>query len=87
MPDEHLPEDHWFRCERCDGRGTVRDAMIDKIGRFIDWWLCKMQCHRWSHPGGHCESCGACDLFFGPHDPSTCESERKMNKEKVNANT
>lgn len=31
-------------------------------------WPCRFGLHRWDHPGGHCEDCGACDEFFGPHD-------------------
>ena len=29
---------------------------------------CWMGLHRWDSPGGHCEKCGKCDEFFGPHD-------------------
>ncbi len=29
----------------------------------IDFY-CTIGCHRWSHPGGHCEDCGLRDNFF-----------------------
>jgi hypothetical protein len=30
--------------------------------------LCCLGMHPWDSPGGHCEKCGMCDEFFGPHD-------------------
>lgn len=35
--------------------------------RWISRLFCWMGLHRWDIPGGHCEECGACDEFFGPH--------------------
>lgn len=35
------------------------------------WWdrfFCWLGCHRWSHPGGECESCGVHDDFFDQED-------------------
>ena len=29
---------------------------------------CHIGMHRWDEPGGHCEDCGFCDTFFGPHE-------------------
>lgn len=31
------------------------------------WSRCWLGQHRWDMPGGHCERCGLCDEFFGPH--------------------
>lgn len=31
------------------------------------WSPCWMGLHKWDMPGGHCEKCGKCDTFFGPH--------------------
>lgn len=30
-------------------------------------FLCLLGAHYWDYPGGHCEDCGECDEFFGPH--------------------
>ncbi len=32
------------------------------------WSACWLGQHAWDMPGGHCEKCGKCDLFFGPHE-------------------
>jgi hypothetical protein len=45
------------------------------ILRWLKLWVaghsrfsyCWMGFHRWDMPGGHCERCGKCDEFFGPH--------------------
>ncbi len=37
---------------------------IGGYSRFSSCWLGQ---HRWDMPGGHCEKCGKCDEFFGPH--------------------
>ena len=29
-----------------------------------DRFCCYVGCHKWSHPGGHCEDCGLRDNFF-----------------------
>ena len=31
------------------------------------WSPCWAGLHKWDMPGGHCEKCGKCDTFFGPH--------------------
>ncbi len=36
---------------------------MNLLSRFFCW----VGCHRWDSPGGHCEDCGACDLFFDGH--------------------
>jgi hypothetical protein len=32
---------------------------------FFKRFLCWFGVHHWSMPGGWCEDCGVCDLFFG----------------------
>jgi hypothetical protein len=39
-------------------------------------WLCWIGVHAWDLPGGHCQDCGACDEFFGPHEHEDPEGER-----------
>lgn len=34
------------------------------LAKLFDKMLCGMRMHRWSHPGGHCLSCGKRDDFF-----------------------
>jgi hypothetical protein len=34
---------------------------------YSTWSRCWLGQHRWDMPGGHCEKCGKCDEFFGPH--------------------
>jgi hypothetical protein len=41
------------------------------IAGYHPWSRCWMGFHRWSRPGGHCEKCGKCDTFFGPHPHCT----------------
>ena len=38
------------------------------IAGYSRWSSCAFGMHRWDMPGGHCEECGKCDEFFGPHD-------------------
>jgi hypothetical protein len=38
--------------------------------------FCKIGMHEWDYPGGHCEDCKICDLFFGPHDPIDCDKKK-----------
>lgn len=38
------------------------------IAGYSRFSYCWMGLHRWSHPGGFCERCGMCDLFFGGHE-------------------
>ena len=38
------------------------------IAGYSRWSSCRLGMHRWDYPGGHCEKCGLCDEFFGPHN-------------------
>jgi hypothetical protein len=48
---------------------------MGRVFRWLKLWVagysrfsyCWMGFHRWDMPGGHCERCGKCDEFFGPH--------------------
>lgn len=42
-------------------------VMITLTALFGPRFWCWQHLHRWDSPGGHCENCGACDEFFGPH--------------------
>lgn len=35
--------------------------------KWLDKFLCFIDCHHWSDPGGHCIKCGKCDEIFGLH--------------------
>ena len=42
---------------------------------------CRLGLHRWDMPGGHCEECGACDEFFGPHEGGRLDVAASKNAE------
>jgi hypothetical protein len=35
---------------------------------YVPGLWCRIGLHRWNMPGGHCDDCGKCDEFFGPHN-------------------
>ena len=52
---------------------------IAGYSRFSYCWL---GLHRWDYPGGHCEKCGKCDEFFGPHEHQSPNDRGQARREQ-----